>query len=211
MLTALEDIKFPRSCKPNNFDPKVQPLLVMFSDGNPDSFGTCAYAVWTLLNGNREARLVMAKAKLSAVLKKGETVRNELSGLVFSCRLKDFICKQSGIYFEDHVLLVDSIIVQSMVQKSSYGYGTFAGLRVGEIQQKTDPQLCLHICSEDNIADVLTRGANPNILGPSSTWQCGPNWLVLDRKNWPASLSNQLQLSTSDAEIERSFRVKIHV
>ena len=95
-----------------------------------------------------------------------------------------------------------------MVQKSSYGYGTFAGLRVGEVQQKTDPQQCLHICSDDNISDILTRGASPSLLGPSSTWQCGPSWLVLDKENWPATLPSQLELTTSDIEIERSFRVK---
>ena len=100
------------------------------------------------------------------------------------------------------------MIVQSMVQKSSYGFGTFAGLRVGEVQQKTDPQKCLHICSDDNISDILTRGASPSLLGPSSIWQCGPSWLVLDKENWPATLPSQIELTTSDIEIERSFRVK---
>ena len=88
-------------------------MLVLFSDGNPDSFGTCAYCVWTLLDGNKEARLIMAKAKLSAVLRKGETVRNELSGAVFACRLKEFISKQSGVRFGQYVLLIDSKLCNS--------------------------------------------------------------------------------------------------
>ena len=208
MLIALSSIAFPRSFKPLNCNQNILPVLVLFSDGNPDSFGTCAYGVWTLLNGHKEARLIMAKAKLSAVLKKGETVRNELSGAVFACRLKEFICKQSGVIFGNHVLLIDSKIVQYMIQKSSYGYGTFAGLRVGELQQKTNPQNCLHIRSEDNIADILTRGASPSYLGPTSKWQCGPEWLSLEQNKWPASLPDNLVLSPDELKQEKLFHVK---
>ena len=208
MLIALSSIAFPRSFKPLNCNQNILPVLVLFSDGNPDSFGTCAYGVWTLLNGHKEARLIMAKAKLSAVLKKGETVRNELSGAVFACRVKEFICKQSGVIFGNHVLLIDSKIVQYMIQKSSYGYGTFAGLRVGELQQKTNPKNCLHIRSEDNIADILTRGASPSYLGPTSKWQCGPEWLSLEQNKWPASLPDNLVLSPDELNQEKMFHVK---
>ena len=208
MLITLSEINFPRSIKPLNCDSEILPVLAVFSDGNPESFGTCAYSIWSLQDGRKEATLVMAKAKLSAVLKKGETVRNELSGAVFGCRLKEFIFKQSGIIFGSHVLLIDSRIVQYMVQKSSYGYGTFAGLRVGELQQKTDPRNCLHISSEDNIADILTRGANPALLGPNSKWQRGPDWLTLDQSEWPASLPVHLELNATEQDQEKIFRVK---
>ena len=208
MLASLSGVVFHRSFKPFNCDPNILPVLVLFSDGNPDSFGTCAYCVWTLLDGRKEARLIMAKAKLSAVLKKGETVRNELSGSVFACRLKDFIVKQSGVIFSHCVLLIDSKIVQFMIQKSSYGYGTFAGLRVGELQQKINPKNCLHICSDDNIADVLTRGASPVQLGPTSKWQCGPDWLKFDQNMWPASSADSLELTTSEKDQEKVFHVK---
>ena len=154
------------------------------------------------------ARLIMAKAKLSAVLRKGETVRNELSGAVFACRLKEFISKQSGVKFGHYVLLIDSKIVQFMIQKSSYGYGTFAGLRVGELQQKINPNNCLHICSDDNIADILTRGASPAHLGPTSKWQCGPDWLKIDQNRWPASSADKLELTSSEIEQEKLFHVK---
>ena len=43
MLFQLEKIKFPRSFKPGNVDPAVEPDLVTFTDGNPQSYGAVAY------------------------------------------------------------------------------------------------------------------------------------------------------------------------
>ena len=52
MLVALNDIKFPRSYKPNHTDGSVLPTLVTFGNGNPNSFGAVAYAIWGMLDGS---------------------------------------------------------------------------------------------------------------------------------------------------------------
>ena len=44
-----------------------------------------------------------------------------------------------------------------------------------------------HIPSEENIADILTRGVKPDMLGPGSAWQCGPDWMVKDESEWPVT------------------------
>ena len=93
MLLRLEKIKFKRSFKPENTDPAINPDLATFSDGNPDAFGTVAFGIWTLKDGSRESRLIGSKSKLAPLLKKGETVRNELNGATFSARFKAWIHK----------------------------------------------------------------------------------------------------------------------
>ena len=72
MMKALHNVTFPRSFGPDNVAPAIKPLLVTFSDGNEDSFGTNAYTIWTLLDKTREARLIMSKAKLGPLLYMGE-------------------------------------------------------------------------------------------------------------------------------------------
>ena len=72
-----------------------------------------------------------------------------------------------------------------MIRKDSYGFNTFAGLRVTEIQKKTDVMSWHHIPSEENISDILTKGTDPSKIGIDSIWQNGPHWLVLDRRHWP--------------------------
>ena len=207
-LVALKSINFPRSFKPLGVNDLVKPDLVTFSDGNPDSFGASAYVRWQKTDQSFEVRLLMSKAKLSAILHKGETVRSELNGATLQARLKVWIQKHAGIEFGNHFPLVDSRIVQSMIQKTSYGFSTFAGLRVGEIQQKTDRGSWLYIPSAENISDILTRGASPDKLGPGSIWQCGPVWLTKDVCDWPVSPPNMLKLTESEHAIEDGFRLR---
>ena len=92
-----------------------------------------------------------------------------------------------------------------MIQKTSYGYSTFVGLTVGEIQQKTDIRAWYHIGSAENISDILTRGAPPSQLGPDSVWQCGPHWLVCQPEHWPVTPPDLVELSPSDMEFEKKF------
>ena len=103
-------------------------------------------------------------------MKKGETVRSELNGALFSARLKSWVTQNAGIYFGDHVPILDSRIVQDMIRKDSYWFNTFAGLRVSEIQNKTNVDSWLHVASCENIRDILTKGAAPSQLGKDSVW-----------------------------------------
>ena len=104
--------------------------------------------------------------------------------------------------FQSHIPFLDSRIVQDMIKKESYGYNVFAGLRVAEIQQKTDATAWRHIGSKENIADVLTRGVSPGQLGPGSTWQTGPVWLSANEADWPVT---KVTLESEEVEIAQKF------
>ena len=187
LLQKLKNVKFPRSIKPSNVDPDVRPDLVTFCDGNPDVYGGLAYALWTLQDGSKVATLIVAKAKLGPLTHKGETVKNELSAATLVSRLRVWIVENTDIDFARHIPFLDSRIVQDMILKESYGFNTFAGLRVAEIQKKTDVAAWYHIASKENIADILTKGANPVCLGQGSIWQSGPVWLTGEEKLWPVT------------------------
>ena len=86
MLNSLKNAVFNRSYKPPNFDPSVKPVLVTFCDGNENAFGVIVYALWSLLDGTKTSRFILAKAKLGPLLNKGEVVKNELSCSVLAAR-----------------------------------------------------------------------------------------------------------------------------
>ena len=71
MLLQLDLVKFVRSFKPVGTDPDIAPDSVTFEDGNPDAFGAVAYALWTMADSTKVARLIMSKAKLAPIVKKG--------------------------------------------------------------------------------------------------------------------------------------------
>ena len=203
MLKALKGISFPRSIKPHQVNPDIDPVLVTFCDGNPEVYGAVAYALWVLHDGSKEARLIMAKAKLGPLTHKGETVKNELSGATLASRLRTWVMENTGLQFSRHIPFLDSRIVQDMILKESYGYNTFAGLMVAEIQKKTDVGTWLHIPSKDNIADVLTKGVSPDSLRTGSVWQSGPAWLLQDEVHWPVS---QPRLSPEQLATVQNFQ-----
>ena len=185
MLDIIKSVTFPRSIKPKNADPTIKPDIVTYSDGNENSYGAVAYSRWSLLDGSKEVRLIMSKAKLGPLLQKGETVKNKLSGATFAVRIKTWIVQNTGLEYNQYFPFLDSRIVQDMIKKESYLLNTFAGLRVKEISSKSDVTSWMHVSSKDNyVSDILTKGANPDKLGEGSQWQTGPAWLVEDPETW---------------------------
>ena len=206
MLYALKDIKIYRCVKPLNTDDSYNPDLVTFDDGNPDAFGASIYGRWKLMDGLYQCRLLASKAKLGPILRKGETSKNELNGAVSAVRLKCWIEEQSNIKFGLNIPFLDSRIVQDMIKKDSYLFNTFAGVRVDEIQSKSDPHSWLHIPSKENYcADILTKGTTPDKLGPDSIWQQGPAWLALEKEHWPVTNYDPV-LSPEEYETVHSFK-----
>ena len=203
MLDTLDSIMFSRSIMPHSISPDMLPTLVTFCDGNPEAFGAVCYAVWTLLDGNRKVSLLIAKAKMGPLQYKGETTRNELAGATFASRLKCWVVENTSLKFGRHVHFLDSMIVKDMVRKESYGYNTYAGLRVAEVQKKTCVDDWKHIPSAENISDILTKGARPDLLAPGSIWQCGPVWLAKEESEWPVT---NLTLTADEKTIIQTYQ-----
>ena len=156
----LERIHFPRSFK-------------------PDAYGTVGYARWTMSDGTKTCRLMLSNSRLGPLIHRGETIRNELSGTTLSARLKSWVQKNSEVEFGKFSYFLDSQIVKDMLAKDSYGFNTFVGLCVAEVQQ-TSYKDWMHIPSSSNISDLLTKRVPSHVLGPSSEWQNGPSWLSMD-------------------------------
>ena len=86
-----------------------------------------------------------------------------------------------------------------MIQKSSYGFNTFAATRIGEIQGRTNIEDWYWCDTKFNIADWLTRGKKPREIGLHSDWQEGPFFLKQSESEWPISRNH------SEARIPRAI------
>lgn len=181
-LFEMEKIEFRRCIKPK--DAMGDPVLVMFSDGSDEAYGTCAYVRWNLTNGSFGSVLVAAKSRVNPV-RKITIVRAELNGALLSKRLSSFIKKESRLNFRKEYFIVDSEIVRAMIQKESYGFNTYAAVRVGEIQEATAPSDWYWLDGQKNIADWTTRAKKPQDISENSSWQQGPEFLQLDESEWP--------------------------
>ena len=181
-LIDMNQIRFTRCLKP--MDAIGDPILIVFSDASADAYAACAYVRWQRKNNQFESNLILSKNRL-APIKKMSIDRIELCGAVLKKRLKVFIEKECRYRFEKIYHIVDSQIVHAMIQKSSYGFNTFAATRIGEIQEGTNPENWYWVESKYNIADCLTRGRKPDDIGLESTWQKGPDFLKQAEDKWP--------------------------
>ena len=130
-INQIKNLSFHRSITPE--DKIGSPSLVIFSDASNEAYGTVAYTRWKVPNGY-ECRLIATKCRI-APLKIHDIVRQELCGAVVSKRLRCYIEKELNIKFERIYHILDSEIVKAMINKSSYGFNTFAANRIGEIHQ----------------------------------------------------------------------------
>ena len=59
---------------------------------------------------------------------------------------------------------------------------------LAEVSEETTIEPLQHVAGPLNSADILTRcSTTPDDVREGSTWQAGPAYLSLDRKEWPFS------------------------
>jgi hypothetical protein len=145
----------------------------------------------------------MAAKSRIAPARKITIVRLELNGAVLSKRLENTITQESRFEFEKIFYFVDSEIVKAMINKESYGFNTYAAVRIGEIQNGTSKDDWNWIEGQLNIADWTTRGKQPSDIGKGSTWQNGPKFLSQPVEQWP--------LKEASTDLELPEQVTVHV
>ena len=191
-MLCVNEIAFPRCMKPT--DVVGEPSLIVFTDGSMSGYGACAYIRWELGNGQCICRLIAAKGKICP-MKQITIPKIELCGAVTGSRLCKSILSELTYSFEKVILLTDSQIVLGQLQKESFRFNTFVANRVAEVQNNTDPKQWYWIKSEENPADLVSRGCHPHELGVDSFWQRAPAFLCDPFEEWPIENAVQVELT----------------
>ena len=104
----------------------------------------------------------------------------------------------------DHVTYwSDSMNVLWWIRNPSRKFQVFVANRVGEIQTLTNPNQWRHIPSEENPADLVTRGVTLSKLISMNYWWHCRSFLVQDDSMWPI---NQIQIQESENEERKNYR-----
>ena len=152
------------------------------------------YVIWTDANGSHHSRILTGKCRVAPLL--GTTVpRGELQAIVILHRLIATVVDAFPGRFQSISTFTDSLCSIGALNKSTSSLRPFFANRVLEVlrireglSEYTDelPPVC-HIPGELNPADLGTRGlVNVGDLGPGSTWQTGPPFLVSEFSEWPS-------------------------
>lgn len=154
----------------------IQIELHGFSDASDKAYGACLYIRCIDKSKNICCFLLCSKSRV-APLKRLTTPRLELFGALLLARLTDRVKQFINLNFDQIYYWTDSTIVLAWIQSESRKFKTFVGNRVSEIQEISHMHNWYHVKTNDNPADLISRGTDIHILNTSNLWWHGPTWL----------------------------------
>ncbi|XP_070144167.1 uncharacterized protein [Drosophila kikkawai] len=194
----LNKIRVPRWV---GYQPEVIVEHHGFCDASQKAYGAAIY-VRVEMGHQILTRLLTAKTRVAPV-KTVSLPRLELCGAVLLTEMVTAILPHLPTASSDLRCWTDSTIVLAWLRKPACNWTTFVANRVAKITQATPVDCWAHVPSEQNSADLASRGVPLIDLADSKLWWQGPEWLQGPRELWPA------QNAIDPTELEQRA-VKVH-
>ncbi|XP_048488916.1 uncharacterized protein LOC125491321 [Plutella xylostella] len=147
-----------------------------FCDASNKAYAAVAYMRVETAEGNYETSIIAAKSRVASV-KPVSLPRLELCGAVLLSRLLKQVQEATRIPSSRIFAWTDSEIVLSWLFGDPARWNVFVSNRVVEILDNTGNQRWHHVTSENNPADVASRGLMLTELVSNTLWWKGPVWL----------------------------------
>ncbi|XP_025407359.1 uncharacterized protein LOC112681309 [Sipha flava] len=174
-----------------------------FADASISAYGACLYIRTQNKDGTITTNLICAKSRV-APLKTITLPRLELLAAVLLTRLaaKYIPCLQ--LHIENTYYWTDSTIVLAWISAPASKWKTFVGHRVSEIQELSSISQWRHVNTEDNPADIVSRGCTASKIIESSLWWNGPDWLNAQEEGWPKN--NVIEINSCTLEEKTNYK-----
>ncbi|XP_075167809.1 uncharacterized protein LOC142239965 [Haematobia irritans] len=202
-VETYQDVNHVRIPRWVNYSTDCEVELHVFSDASEKAYAGVVYVRVVTPQGQIFTHLLSCKTKV-APIKSISLPRLELCGAVLASELYKSIARELDIEFRRVYCWTDSTIVRSWLRKTPSTWSTFVANRVCRIQENTGGQNWYHVRSEDNPADLGSRGVSPAELAVSTLWWHGPEWLCSASSQWDISDLTPLE---TDVEVRA---VKTH-
>jgi hypothetical protein len=176
-LPALNNISIPRLVKIKGEVTTIQ--IHGFCDASERVDGACVYIRSRNANGNLHLQLLCSKSRVSPV-KQVSIPRLEHCGAQLLARLIKKVLPILCIPMDSVHLWTDPRLVLTWLQNIPTRWNTYVANRVSDIQDITSNFFWHHVASEENPADVLSRGTDH--LGWYKVRSYGPIPTLLQKK-----------------------------
>lgn len=158
-----------------------------FADSSEKAGAACIYLKVYNENGNF-INLITAKTHV-APIKKVTLPRLELNAALLLSELMMSCLGAINIPIDQVYAWTDSSIVIAWLSGHPSDWSSYVGVRVSEIHKRIKAHQWRHVPTNDNPADLGTRGVAPNDLKNNSLWWQGPDWLKENEEKWPNLIS----------------------
>lgn len=184
-LPRLAELRIDRHLLISNFT-NVQ--LIGFCDGSSRGYAACIYLRGEDGTGRVKSKLLVSKTKVAPLHPVMSIPRLELMSALLLSKLVRFVNQNLTDFNYSLYAFSDSSVVLSWLQIAPYKLKPFVSGRVSEIIDIVPPNRWFHVSSENNAADICSRGALPSQLVELATqWTNGPKWLTSNIHDWPKS------------------------
>ncbi|XP_011705735.1 PREDICTED: uncharacterized protein LOC105460935 [Wasmannia auropunctata] len=183
-LSAISAISIPRWLGWSAASERVE--IHGFCNASKRAYAAVAYLRVVQGEHHVTVRLMLAKCKV-APTKRVTLPRLELCGAHLLARLVATI--RESLPAAPTYLWTDSTIVLAWLQGHPSRWKTFVANRVATIHEAVPGALWRHVLSENNPADVASRGLPPSELRQHCLWWSGPGWLGGSSEKWPTNFA----------------------
>ena len=174
-------MKIPRCLRSS--EPVKSKRIVTFVDASQQAYGAAVYMRCEYHNAAITSHLIAAKSKV-APLTPMTVPRLELMGAILGLRLTQSLLTVLEAPMQSVTFYSDSTDVLWWIRGRGKDFRPFVANRICEIQMFTEPSQWQHVFTDENPADLCTRGATPSELADSPLWWDGPDWVTKDFKEW---------------------------
>lgn len=165
----------------------------------PPTYGQCSYLRHVNEAGDVHCTLIMGKSRV-APIKVMTIPRLELTAAVVSVAASNTLKEELGLADIDEYFWTDSKVVLGYVNNEARRFHTFVSNRIQKIHLSTTPQQWRYVSTNDNPADLASRGSTAKEI-LTSNWLTGP-WFLWEKEIQPAvDVITEIQIG--DPEVKR--------
>ncbi|XP_076874397.1 uncharacterized protein LOC143524681 [Brachyhypopomus gauderio] len=175
-LQELQSLHIPRAYTQASLSTSLRRELCVFSDASVSAIGAVAYLRVLDTEGNYQTGFILGKARLAP--RPDLTIpRLELCAAVLGVDVADVIRADIDIEFDKVTFFTDSKIVLGYINNEKRRFYVFVSNRVQRIRRSSQPSQWCYVSSDQNPADLATRGVPAADL-KETTWLTGPAFLL---------------------------------
>lgn len=157
--------------------------LFGFADASEICYGACVYLVrYNMNNTHTTTQLICSKSRIAPVKTK-PIPKLELSAALLLAELINVVKRTLNININRIKYFTDSMIVISWLKKDPSNWKPFVANRTSKIQELSDIDSWFHVSTNQNPADILSRGCDPIELKSKSLWWNGPEEFIIQMIN----------------------------